>query len=299
MNMAIMRVEKIKSLVELRARARHNTRESMSDNVDASRSHLNGIAGYGTAKGVVDYAKKKIEECRGRGQTIRSDAVLAVEYVLTASPEWWTGATKPTKSAFIKQAREWLEEQHGKDNVVSVFYHQDETSEHIHAFCVPIDPEGKLNCKHFLGGAYKLKCLQDSYAQKMGVFGLYRGITNSKSKHVTLKQFANTLAIPAPVPTKLDYIKASIGMKSETLEQVQQRAKFAEANALNSASLKFRKMQLDKKEMELSQLASDAAVSKSTRERMQLQIDLLTRENEQLKKIAGINAPAQSYNFTS
>ncbi|WP_171499017.1 plasmid recombination protein, partial [Acinetobacter soli] len=65
----------------------------------------------------------------------RKDAVLCIEHLVTASPEWdgW-GTEKET--AFFEQARKWLESKYGKKNVVSTTIHRDETTPHLVAYVV-------------------------------------------------------------------------------------------------------------------------------------------------------------------
>ena len=40
--------------------------------------------------------------------------------------------------AYFKQARKWLEERHGKENIVAISIHHDETTPHLVAYAVPI-----------------------------------------------------------------------------------------------------------------------------------------------------------------
>ena len=73
----------------------------------------------------------------------------------------------------------------------------DETSPHVCAYVVPIDPKGKLNCSHFLDGREKLTQMQTDFADKVGrQFGLERGIEGSKAKHKTIKQYYAEIQAP-------------------------------------------------------------------------------------------------------
>jgi predicted ATPase len=78
--------------------------------------------------------------------------------MITASPEWqgWNDR----QNEYFKQAVDWLEQRHGKHNVVATSIHRDETTPHLVAYVVPLDQEtGKLNAKKFLGGKPNLqKC---------------------------------------------------------------------------------------------------------------------------------------------
>ena len=58
----------------------------------------------------------------------RKDAVLAVEYVMTASPEWWKEATPRQQAEFFARSEQWLEKKYGKDRVVAAVVHRDEAT---------------------------------------------------------------------------------------------------------------------------------------------------------------------------
>lgn len=133
---------------------------------------------------------------------IRKDGVLAIEHLMTASPEHFGASVKPGDNgekevwlklekwqAFQKASVEWLKERYGEKNLVNVTCHLDEQTPHIHAIIVPIDQKGKLNCKSFLGGREKLRDMQSSFAQAHQAAGLQRGIEGSQAKHSTVKEF--------------------------------------------------------------------------------------------------------------
>ncbi len=58
---------------------------------------------------------------------------------------------------------QWLDDQYG-DRIVRAELHLDEATPHIHAYLVPLDERGKLNCRGLFGGRAKLSKFQDSYA---------------------------------------------------------------------------------------------------------------------------------------
>ena len=129
-------------------------------------------------------------------QTIRKNAVLCVEMLLTASPEYFrpddpsqAGYYQPQRLEDWKQAvHQWLDNQYG-DRIVRAELHLDEATPHIHAYLVPLDERGKLNCRGIFGGREKLSKFQDSYAQAMSPLGLERGIKGSRAKHTAVKQY--------------------------------------------------------------------------------------------------------------
>jgi hypothetical protein len=54
-----------------------------------------------------------------------------------------------SQQEYFKQAQKWLEQQHGKQNVVATSIHRDETTPHLIAYVVPLDQDtGRLNAKN-------------------------------------------------------------------------------------------------------------------------------------------------------
>ena len=129
-------------------------------------------------------------------QTIRKNGVLCVEMLLTASPEYFrpedpskAGHYEPERLAeYVTAVHGWLDNEYG-DRIVRAELHLDESTPHIHAYFVPLDDRGKLNCRGIFGGKQKLSQFQDSYANAMSPLGLERGIKGSRARHTTIKQY--------------------------------------------------------------------------------------------------------------
>lgn len=118
----------------------------------------------------------------------RKDAVVAVEYLFTTSPEWAASASPDQQQAFFDKSREWLEEKHGRQNVFVATVHRDETTPHLVAYVVPMTTDGRLCAKDFLGGRDKLRAMQSTFAEKVADLGLDRGIEGSPANHKRIKQ---------------------------------------------------------------------------------------------------------------
>ena len=86
--------------------------------------------------------------------------MLAIEYLVTASPEWFRATPAAQQNAYIAAAVRWLEARHGKANVVCVNMQLDETSPHLVAYVVPLTKDGRLSAKDFLGGRKVLTQMQ-------------------------------------------------------------------------------------------------------------------------------------------
>jgi hypothetical protein len=127
---------------------------------------------------------------------IRPDAVHCVEFLLTASPEYFRphdptayGIYDPARLERWKQETiDWLKHEYG-DKIVRAELHLDEATPHIHAFLVPLDERGQLNCRGIFGERKKMFALQDSYSNAMKPLGLQRGERESKATHTSVKKY--------------------------------------------------------------------------------------------------------------
>lgn len=179
---AILRFAKIKSASQGHARLQHNRR--VTDCPTANKEFSNKVL-Y-VSEESREYRKKTFREIfkeKVGNQKVRKNAVLAVEAVMTFSP----GAVAPGNiQPWATESAKWLIDLFGKENVIDACVHLDEKTPHIHAFVIPIDENGKLNARAFLGGTNnKMVALQSSYADAMRSFGLERGISRelTKAKH--------------------------------------------------------------------------------------------------------------------
>lgn len=126
---------------------------------------------------------KPLRKCPGKGcgypsrtkAKIRRDAPVAIEYMITASPEAMARLSKQEQEQYFAESLNFVEARHGTRNRLSAVLHLDETTPHLHVLVFP-EREGKLDAKSF----FKLPALtamQDEFAVKVGrQFGLERGV---------------------------------------------------------------------------------------------------------------------------
>jgi len=179
--MAILRVEKLKSFGNVGGSLAHTYRTRETPNADQARAGANEHS-----HAAVDEARMalhaRVPEKR------RKDAVLALEYFIGASPEWFRLNNAEAQAAYFEDSLAWLRERHGADNVVAWSTHYDETSPHLVAYVVPLDGEGKLNAKAHTGGRAKLSAMQTDFARRVGrQHRLERGVEGSRAQHQEVK----------------------------------------------------------------------------------------------------------------
>ena len=132
MQFAILRTQKLKHVAAVRRSMQHALREQDTPNADPSR------AGDNTASvGSVEEALTRFNARLATQPKVRSNAVLAVEYLVTASPEIMSYKTQERQNAYFEDALQWLKDKHGEENIVAWGIHRDETTPHLYAVVVP------------------------------------------------------------------------------------------------------------------------------------------------------------------
>ena len=220
MSYAILRTAKLKSFGEIGGSLSHNYRTRPTPNANPIHTPDNH---HSVSKPdlVMDGIKQRLPD------KTRSNAVLCVEYLITASPEWDGWQNKAKEQDFFKRSLEWLEKRHGKENVVATSIHRDETTPHLIAYVVPIDSQRKLNARSFLGGRAALSKMQTDFHSKVKDLGLERGLEGSKAEHKTVKEFYAELQEPTPQNEKIDIKIQRLGYDE------QPKSHFLDAKALH------------------------------------------------------------------
>ena len=248
MNFAILRTAKLKTTQNIAGSAHHCFRSRDTPNADPSRLALNKVQGAASADEVCQAVKKRLE-----GLKVRKNAVHCVEYMITVSPEVYKRDPRLV-AAYLEDARKWLIDTHGAENVVSVSFHYDEKPPHLSAYVVPVDPKGKLNASHFFDGRQKCSDFQTRFWEAVGKpHGLDRGIEGSTAKHTTLKEYYANIQRESPETfLKPDEVAPRVVKKGwikdtkETPEQVAKRLTATVEKRSRPLKAKVKQAELDK-----------------------------------------------------
>lgn len=266
---AIMRCKKLRGYASVAGSLSHCFRERETHNADPALRHLNR-----------DYFASSVTEAMGALRAglpdkVRKNAVLAVEYFMGASPEWWQQATPAQQDEFFKRSISWLENKFGAENVLVASVHRDETSPHLSAFVIPMH-EGKLSAKQAIGTRGKMSADQSSYARSLADLGLKRGIEGSKAEHKTIQQFYTELKVqPKPKPLKIaaeDVTPAEIPT-GKFWPKTQPEPPEAVANRVN---LKIEQSHIAKMAAQTACAVTEAKKARADRERAGEQLNALT-----------------------
>ena len=289
---AIMRVKKLKSGAAVKGMAKHNFRSINTPNANSALTSQNDHRACTDVFETMDKYKSLLPK------KVRKDAVHALDYLITTSPE----ATKEDNRIAIEEGIKWVEARHGKENILLSSIHLDETTPHVHVLAMPLR-NGKLNAKHFVGGSkHRMSELQDEYfACVENKTNLARGIKGSKAKHQTTaawnaakdKAIAEGIKMPSKAVlldkvalTRIDLIspekanKRVSEMVDGVLGEVESVVMKAETHKTERIREKNEMRALSRDNKVLSQVKEDFLATIHNPERRVLEIERLTKLQE-------------------
>jgi hypothetical protein len=258
---SIIRAKKHKSLAAIARSARHTFREQPTPNADPARQDLNRVVGAASCQQLIQALHDRLPVKR------RRDAVLCIEYLITASPEAFQrsgGHLDDLGSGYFQDALTWLRHRHGNEQVLCAAIHLDETTPHLVAYVVPLTKDGRLSARDYLGGPKVISAMQDSFHAACGApRGLSRGIKGSKAKHSDIASFYRTLtdAGTAPKLNAIDYAAKALGHRTPAWHHAEAISKaHAQGIAVESKRKKAQEARARKLERDALDLKAAATV---------------------------------------
>lgn len=273
MTYAILRIDKHKTVADIKGNVAHQLREIDTPNADPKRRHLNIDSVKSSAEVLAEFERRTVDvkktkrgmDKKGRDQR----SVIALEYLLGISPTATWKKDRSKVKDWAKASLQFLEAKHGKGAILSYHLQFDEQTPHLAVFVDTIKngPKGKVfNAKRFTDGGDKLSALQTQYAEAMKPFGLNRGVKGSKATHQKTKRYrARVNAQVPPLPSRvslflmpeddqLSLLKTLHAQASESRARVED----LEAERVRSAhalTWEREKVELLKKDQELTRKA--------------------------------------------
>lgn len=214
---AIIRVAKHSTLGTIAGIGHHLDRTRETPNADAQRAHLNRTwdgsqwVAWGDqpreSGAHLQAMKARLEDFQQRGGRIQKNAVIAIEAVMTASPEVFRDPGFDFEGWLATQA-EYVAKRFGERNIISMVLHEDEETPHVHAIVIPEverierrgnkkttkpqalrPPKPALAASQWVGSRALLSELQSDYAAAMARFGLQRGKERSGARHTPVSEY--------------------------------------------------------------------------------------------------------------
>lgn len=200
----ILRTKKQADNAKITNAIEHNLRLRTQSNIDLSRTHLNEILVNSLNASLTNASdfQKKLNDFYEKELEIKpkENNVKLMEWVVSASPEFFKKYPEKEKE-WVKSQVDFFKKEFG-DNVKLAVLHNDESTKHIH-FMVSTEEKKVMKYKNQKGEFFKekwglnarrfnpefLKELHTRHAEHNKNFGLSRGVKNSNSKHLSVKDF--------------------------------------------------------------------------------------------------------------
>lgn len=269
---AICRCERLRTWSDVIEASRHNARDQHLPSTMAGRPGPMELIDRGHLT-TAAYGKKILAQHK---ITPTDKQVVAVEYLLTASPEWFAGRDRQSLGEWVECSMAFIRKRH-PNGVLSAQLHLDESTPHLHVVCLPLyedivrkrgarprTPEAierrameeatspkvwRLSYDRVMGGGrYAFRDLQDQYHSFVGHLGLARGedTVGKNKRHVPLAEYRKQLQ---KREQELDHIGHEQELRREALDRAAAELQFRVNEHLRAVDLleaEFRAVQEQK-----------------------------------------------------
>ncbi len=155
------------------------------------------------------------------GAKTRSNSVVALDAIYTASGDFFKDKSNEEKNQFFRDCLEFHQRRFG--HVISAVIHYDETTPHMHILSVPLTHDGRLSAREIIGNRTKMSQMQTAFYEQVGRdYGLERGIHmdgQEKKEHISAQEH------------ELREIRQKIARGQEELEAIEHSKESARTRA--------------------------------------------------------------------
>lgn len=168
------------------------------------------------------------QEIDRAGVRVRSNSVVALDTIYTASPEFFATRNNAENDKFFQDCLKFHKEQFG--HIISAVIHYDETTPHMHVVSVPLTKDNRLSARDVIGNRANMVHLQDEFFRNIGQeYGLERGIQRDgpeKRKHITAQEheLQKILQEKNKAAVELEAVKHSIKHSRERAQRAREQA---------------------------------------------------------------------------
>lgn len=161
------------------------------------------------------------DEINRAGARTRSNSVVALDAIYTASGEFFKDKSNEEKNQFFRDCLEFHQRKFG--HVISAVIHYDETTPHMHILSVPLTQDGRLSAREIIGNRANLSRMQTEFFERVGrSYGLERGMQmdgQEKRQHISAQEH------------ELRELKQKIARGKEELETIEHSKESARTRA--------------------------------------------------------------------
>lgn len=220
----IIRLAKTKSTA-VHAAQYHNDRLPGEHSNPDIKPHLHELNQEFLAHG--KYEDEIAERTKGLKRKVRKDAVVLVDGMMTASPEWFAAHSYGEAMAFFRDGLDFIQNTFGKENVFYFTVHRDETTYHAHFGFTPIK-DGSLSWKKFFPNRQALTKFQDQFYENVSSkYGMERGVKREYGqpvkRHKTVREFKaeKVRELDREIAERTERLEGLQGQEDELRDQVE------------------------------------------------------------------------------
>lgn len=202
------------------------------------------------------------------GAKTRSNSVVALDAIYTASGEFFKGKSNEENDQFFRDCLQFHQRKFG--HVISAVIHYDETTPHLHILSVPLTQDGRLSAREIIGNRANLSRMQTEFFEQVGKeHGLERGIQmdgQEKKKRITAQEH------------KLREVTAEKQKQLEELDAIKHSKQSARERATRA------KEQAEQQQAENSRLRTIEGQIRDRMEQEQATAEQLTELNQKARR---------------
>lgn len=185
------------------------------------------------------------QEIKAAGAHTRSNSIVALDTIYTASPQFFKDRNNEENDQFFKDCLKFHKSQFG--HVISAIIHYDETTPHMHVISIPITKDGRLSARDVIGNRANMIHLQDEFFRNVGQeYGLERGIHidgPEKKQHISAQEY-ELQQIKQEKETQLNELKIIKHSKQYAQERTERAIERAKEQKAQNEALKVSESQL-------------------------------------------------------
>ena len=206
------------------------------------------------------------QEIDKAGAHTRSNSVVALDTIYTASPDFFKGRNNAENDMFFEDCLKFHQKRFG--HIISAVIHYDETTPHLHILSVPLTQDGRLSAREIVGNRTKMSQMQTAFYEQVGRdYGLERGIHmdgQEKRQHISAQEH------------ELREIRQKIARGQEELEAIEHSKESARTRAQTA------RQTATELQKEVEQLQADR---KWNHDSLKMLVEERSKSNKQLRGI--------------
>ena len=229
------------------------------------------------------------QEIDRAGARTRSNSVVALDTIYTASGDFFKGKSNEENDQFFRDCLEFHQRKFG--HVISAVIHYDETTAHMHVISVPLTRDGRLSARDVIGNRTQMRRTQTEFYEQVGRgYGLERGMQQDgpeKAQHITAQEH-RLREVQQETQRELDRLGAVSHREQTERERARRLRRQADEQQAENSRLKATESQIrDKLEREQTAARQLAEMNQRARREFAQTKKQIEQMKEQASQVKG------------